>query len=156
MSADCECPICYENLNASETGRAEMTCGHAFHIKCLVDWFTTNANTQTCPMCRKVATDLEVPTRKTGREREEMAGIVQNYIDYVNLNYNNNIILPNNPLIIEPLAPRTLEDDIDIVARNAGVAINVAAEALQRANGDIVDAIMALTEQHEADAVLYA
>jgi hypothetical protein len=107
-------------------------------------------------MCRKVATDLEVPTRRDKANVAEITGIVENYISYVNLAYNNNIILPNNANIIEPLVPRALEDDIDIVARNAGVAINVAAEALQRANGDIVDAIMALTEQQEADAVLYA
>jgi len=133
-----------------------MTCGHAFHIKCLADWFSTGLGCTTCPMCRKVATDLEVPTRRDKANVAEITGIVENYISYVNLAYNNNIILPNNANIIEPLVPRALEDDIDIVARNAGVAINVAAEALQRANGDIVDAIMALTEQQEADAVLYA
>ena len=142
MSKDCECPVCYEPLIASKTGKAEMTCGHAFHIKCLADWFSTNANSTTCPMCRKAATDLEVPTKRG--KAEEMASIVQNYIDYVNLNYN---IVPNNAPVVQPLPVqvRQLDDDAQVVATQAGVSLNVATEALQRANGDIVDAIIALT-----------
>jgi hypothetical protein len=60
MSA-CTCAVCYEDIVVTKTGRAEMSCGHAYHIKCIADWMNTGANT--CPMCRKVASDLEKPTK---------------------------------------------------------------------------------------------
>lgn len=145
MSTDCNCPVCYEPLIASKTGKAEMTCGHSFHIKCLADWFSTGSGNTTCPMCRKVATDLEVPSK--AKAATTTNNIYLNYIDHVNSTYNNNIILPNNAAVpehIPRLQVRELDDDAQVVATQAGVSLNVATEALQRANGDIVDAIMAL------------
>lgn len=145
MSTDCDCPVCYEPLIGSKTGKAEMTCGHAFHIKCLADWFSTGSGNTTCPMCRKAATDLEVPTKANATTISK--NIVVNYIEHFNSTYNNNIILPNNVAGAEPLPVqvRQLDDDAQVVATQAGVSLNVAMEALQRANGDLVNAIMDLT-----------
>jgi NACalpha-BTF3-like transcription factor len=97
-------------------------------------------------MCRKAATDLEVPTKQVS---PEMTNLLLSYIGNFNTNYNyRNIIPPNNAAQVEPLPRvqvRQLDDDAQVVATQAGVSLNVATEALQRANGDIVDAIMALT-----------
>ena len=54
----CECPICYTTLDAAITGKAELTCGHAFHLGCLSKWFHTQKDSS-CPMCRKNMTQLE-------------------------------------------------------------------------------------------------
>lgn len=54
----CECPICYTNLDAAVTGKAELSCGHAFHLSCLSKWFHTKADSS-CPMCRKNLSGLE-------------------------------------------------------------------------------------------------
>jgi hypothetical protein len=104
-------------------------------------------------MCRKAATDLEVPTREvrlTKGKADTFTNIrldLLNYIEHVNSTYDNNIIPPNNAVVIEPLPRiqvRELDDDAQIVATQANVSLNTATEALQRANGDIVNAIMAL------------
>jgi len=97
-------------------------------------------------MCRKAATDLEVPTKAKAAKMSK--NIVVNYIEHFNSTYNNNIILPNNATGVEPLPRvqvRQLDDDAQVVATQAGVSLNVAMEALQRANGDLVNAIMDLT-----------
>ena len=53
-----DCPICYDNVLASETGCYEMSCSHKFHPTCLMTWFTKNS-VSTCPMCRHEAGPLE-------------------------------------------------------------------------------------------------
>ena len=146
MATNCECPVCYEPLIASKTGKAEMTCGHSFHIKCLADWFSTGSGNTTCPMCRKAATDLEVPTKMVRGKAEDALNVARNYIEHFNSLYNNIIPLNNAPVVQPlPVQVRQLEDDAQVVATQAGVSLNVATDALQRANGDIVDAIIALT-----------
>jgi len=54
----CECPICYTTLEAATTGKAELSCGHAFHLGCLSKWFHTQKDSS-CPMCRKNMSELE-------------------------------------------------------------------------------------------------
>jgi len=54
----CDCPICYEAIDVTTTGRVEMSCRHAFHFKCLTTWFSSQEK-GTCPMCRKEASELE-------------------------------------------------------------------------------------------------
>jgi len=54
----CECPICYTNLDAAVTGKAELSCGHAFHLSCLSKWFHSKSDSS-CPMCRKNLSGLE-------------------------------------------------------------------------------------------------
>jgi len=51
-----QCAICHDNITA-ETGRTVMSCGHEFHVRCIVQWLQKpNAN---CPCCRKEPTELE-------------------------------------------------------------------------------------------------
>jgi len=50
-----ECSICFENIT-KETGKAELSCSHTFHLKCLSNWFSKNEN---CPCCRHAANDME-------------------------------------------------------------------------------------------------
>jgi hypothetical protein len=50
-----ECSICFENITR-ETGKAELSCSHTFHLKCLSNWFTKNEN---CPYCRHEANEME-------------------------------------------------------------------------------------------------
>jgi hypothetical protein len=50
-----ECPICYDELGVA---RATMSCNHAFHFRCLSNWFVTQ-DKGSCPMCRKKADELE-------------------------------------------------------------------------------------------------
>ena len=50
-----ECSICYEEIT-KDTGKAELSCSHSFHLKCLSQWFTKN---ESCPCCRHEANDTE-------------------------------------------------------------------------------------------------
>ena len=53
-----ECSICFESIN-QETGKAELSCMHAFHIACLSRWFSKNSS---CPCCRHEASSTETMT----------------------------------------------------------------------------------------------
>ena len=56
-----ECPICYDDINGS-TGKAELSCSHSFHIRCLTTWFdrqNTNNTKQSCPCCRHESNEYE-------------------------------------------------------------------------------------------------
>lgn len=50
-----ECSICYDAIT-KDTGKAELSCSHTFHLKCLSQWFLKNEN---CPCCRHEAKDME-------------------------------------------------------------------------------------------------
>ena len=161
MATDTECPICYEELIAKTTGRAELSCGHAYHIQCVADWFATNA-ANTCPMCRKVATAKEVPSRlgtmtNTGAMTNVLAITADEYM--FTYRYRNEqwgvAISDTNPVVIdiaidtEPDLPPEdesgLEDsDIVLVAQQANVSRRRSVRALRNTNGDIVNAIMEL------------
>ena len=48
IEAEPECSICMDDLaKGDEMGQLE--CGHTFHKKCIVEWFS---NSSECPMCR--------------------------------------------------------------------------------------------------------
>ena len=151
MSTDCECPICYDTLIASKTGKAEMTCGHAFHLKCLADWFSTSSNSTTCPMCRKAATELEIPTTRHSKPIEVVSSRNDRILQYTNYTYNNNNIIlhiDNSQIIHIPFPDEEIpraQTDTELVATQSGVDYVTAADALQRTNGDIVDAILDIT-----------
>ena len=57
-----DCSICYDpviDFPAPEaTGSHRSSCGHLFHPKCIAKWHLSQDHS-TCPMCRKVAMDLE-------------------------------------------------------------------------------------------------
>lgn len=50
-----DCSICYDPIT-KETGKAELSCSHTFHLKCLSKWFLKNEN---CPCCRHQANETE-------------------------------------------------------------------------------------------------
>jgi hypothetical protein len=50
-----ECSICLEAISAS-TGKAEMSCGHPYHLKCLVNWLV---KCDSCPLCRGKPSEFE-------------------------------------------------------------------------------------------------
>ena len=51
MSNTNECPVCYEQLDTSDT---PVTCGHIFHKLCIDKWLE---HYSTCPYCRHQLTD---------------------------------------------------------------------------------------------------
>lgn len=52
-----ECPICYENIDAT-TGQTTLSCSHSFHYGCISGWFLKQ-DVGTCPCCRKEMTAIE-------------------------------------------------------------------------------------------------
>ena len=60
-----DCSICYDAVidhpapeGSEATGSYRSSCGHLFHPKCIAKWHIRQEES-TCPMCRKVATELE-------------------------------------------------------------------------------------------------
>lgn len=68
-----ECPICCETIEVATTGIATMACNHSFHFFCLSKWFISQPDdTQSCPCCRREASDLEkVPVSEDFPEESE-------------------------------------------------------------------------------------
>lgn len=62
-----ECSICYEEIT-KDTGKAELSCSHSFHLKCLSQWFTKN---ESCPCCRHAANDTEKMHANDEEDAEE-------------------------------------------------------------------------------------
>ena len=50
-----QCPVCFDDITTA-SGKAELSCSHTFHIKCLSTWFS---KTETCPCCRHEANTTE-------------------------------------------------------------------------------------------------
>jgi hypothetical protein len=57
-----DCSICYDPVidfpEPEATGSHRSSCGHLFHPKCIAKWHTGQEHS-TCPMCRKVAVEME-------------------------------------------------------------------------------------------------
>ena len=53
-----DCSICHEPITTS-TGKTTMSCGHLFHIRCIVRWLQTPDGTGTCPNCRAAPSEME-------------------------------------------------------------------------------------------------
>ena len=53
-----DCAICYEAVTAA-TGRSVMSCGHEFHMRCLVQWLQKPDGSGNCPCCRAEPSELE-------------------------------------------------------------------------------------------------
>ena len=52
-----ECPVCYEEINAS-TGVVTLSCSHSYHFSCISSWFLKNDKSN-CPCCRKEMLPIE-------------------------------------------------------------------------------------------------
>jgi len=46
-----DCAICCDEVTKA-TGRSVMSCGHEFHMRCLVQWLQKPDGTGNCPCCR--------------------------------------------------------------------------------------------------------
>ena len=73
MSSPCECPICFDEIT-SATGKVTIACDHAFHFRCIANWFDSQ-NTQvlpeSCPCCRREVSEIEsMPVISEGSESE--------------------------------------------------------------------------------------
>lgn len=54
-----DCSICLEKIRK---GRAELSCKHKYHLRCIVQWMTSQSveyETNTCPLCRTETLDYE-------------------------------------------------------------------------------------------------
>ena len=48
------CSICFEQVPSTNSAKTKrLSCGHAFHIDCILNWFV---NSDICPICRKSQT----------------------------------------------------------------------------------------------------
>ena len=52
------CAICCEDVTAA-TGRSVMSCGHEFHMRCLVQWLQKPDGAGNCPCCRAEPSEQE-------------------------------------------------------------------------------------------------
>lgn len=125
------------NTNVSTTA-----CGHSFHHQCLYTWHRRHTN---CPLCRK----------EFGGEQDQVNSYVSNYLEYVIRN-------PLSRLDIQFITSRETswsrepeefvgildERDIQLVMTQVPgrVSRELAESALRQFGGDMVDAIMYLTE----------
>ena len=70
------CSICMEGFTA-ENPRTELECGHGFHARCVIDWFRSSSQSNTCPLCRAdpstVLTYPDAMTRCTMLRRKARA-----------------------------------------------------------------------------------
>ena len=57
------CPTCLENYSA-DNPRIVSTCGHSFHLQCIVAW-ETRSGSKYCPICAKPMTYREADTTAT-------------------------------------------------------------------------------------------
>ena len=73
-----ECSICYEGIT-KDTGKAELSCSHSFHLKCLSQWFTKN---ESCPCCRHAANATEKMHANDGEEQEEEDSESESEVEY--------------------------------------------------------------------------
>ena len=86
-----ECSICYDAVidhpapeGVEATGSHRSSCGHLFHPKCIAKWHISQDHS-TCPMCRKVATEMEdcAPEEEEEDAEEEEDGGYEDDDGYV-------------------------------------------------------------------------
>lgn len=53
-----DCAICFVEVTAA-TGRSQLSCGHEFHMRCIVQWMQKPDGSGNCPCCRAEPTELE-------------------------------------------------------------------------------------------------
>ena len=53
-----DCAICCDEIT-KDTGRSVMSCGHEFHMRCIVQWLQKPDGTGNCPCCRAEPSNQE-------------------------------------------------------------------------------------------------
>jgi len=154
-----DCPICYDSLNAS-TGYCTLACKHSYHIACLTKW--CNQET-TCPMCRRKLSETEAVPRSYLKDLIRLPPVVgvdnfrhlpfDEFLERMNVE-------PPPPAGPPPNANRILrigggvevsEGDVVLVMVQANATRGAAVRALRRHDGDIVNSIMMLADEHDAE-----
>ena len=133
------CNICLCEL---EKGKY-LNCGHAFHLKCIKDWVSQNAN---CPLCKSnIKTDQNIHSRFLN-ERLGIRGNNQN-LNNQNNNANNNLNidltsdinnnlsgykkynfednLDDNPVLKKFLSLKKIQNKINVIKEKMGENINI-------------------------------
>jgi ankyrin repeat protein len=64
-----DCAICFAEITA-ETGQTTLSCGHPFHVRCIVRWFQRPDGAGTCPCCRREPTEFERVSDLSGSASE--------------------------------------------------------------------------------------
>lgn len=149
-----ECSICMEAIQGN-TNISTTECGHSFHHQCLYKWNRRHTN---CPLCRKEFGDVE---QEGGYGRQNVVQLLGNmdvaqYVERV-------VTIMASPragiqqiarrhyeqVPIEEFTGEIEERDIQLVAQQAEVSHETAHRYLRYYGGDIVNAIMYLTEYKE-------
>lgn len=89
-----ECAICYEKIYNKDCKRLSV-CGHLFHESCVDRWFQTPGQQQTCPVCRSVVSNDELPETTWKNETNEIENIINNNQHIIEHFGNNDIRLLN-------------------------------------------------------------
>lgn len=63
-----KCAICMEDVpSTNSANNKRLSCGHAFHYKCIIKWFVTS---EECPTCRCKQSKDPIITFKDSVENE--------------------------------------------------------------------------------------
>jgi hypothetical protein len=130
------------------TGNANIStteCGHTFHHQCLYKWHRRHTN---CPLCRKEFGELEeeetdwesLPNLVSGMDR------LRYYIMSPRIDVQRIVRYHHEQLPLEEYTGEIEERDIRLVAEQTEVSHEMAHRYLRYYHGDIVDAIMYLTQ----------
>lgn len=61
------CAICFEQVpSTNSSSHKRLNCGHAFHLKCILNWFVESTD---CPVCRKDHKDCIIGFKNKLEER---------------------------------------------------------------------------------------
>jgi hypothetical protein len=122
-----------------ETNLSKTECGHTFHFQCLYRWHRRHT---TCPLCRKDFGGFEEETEQRVADYTlRMLMVSATRLDTHQIVRRHYAELP-----IEEFTGEIEQRDIDLVAGQAGVDHSLAQTYLRYYHGDIVDAILCLTE----------
>lgn len=63
-----KCAVCWEKVPSTNSAKTKrLTCGHSFHLDCILGWFVTSSN---CPTCRASQSHDSIITFKENVEDE--------------------------------------------------------------------------------------
>ena len=54
LNHDMECPICFDEINIDEGFIIPECCNNPVHLKCIINWYKKNNNSNICFICQQV------------------------------------------------------------------------------------------------------
>jgi hypothetical protein len=73
------CPICHEDMKDDNKCYTLPNCGHKFHFSCILRWFRSGSNNNTCPYCRGPPDQEEIGWRPWRILMKERYRFVRNF-----------------------------------------------------------------------------